>query len=193
MSATCSAEFFEETQFRRGFVERVLVQDWAVILYAEAIANLEVIRELEIENDAVAEDLWDLGDQALQRLIPILQRCSLVELDSHSGITSLKTVRLLASCPGLRSLKTLKLWFDCGDNGDEIVQLLAASPHLSGLASLEQEHSQTFTDISALAVLDSPHLAELTRCRLCPGESKIKLSAPVLKRFRKRFGTDPDD
>ncbi|HYT89745.1 MAG TPA: TIGR02996 domain-containing protein, partial [Gemmataceae bacterium] len=45
---TCSAPLFDEAEFRRGFVEKVTVQDYAVILYADALPDLGVIRELEI-------------------------------------------------------------------------------------------------------------------------------------------------
>jgi uncharacterized protein (TIGR02996 family) len=188
LEATCSTPLFDTVEFRRGFVEKAVVQDFAVILFAEALPDLGVLRELEIENDATA----DIGDQAIERLVSVLDRLRLRTLDSAAAIEELGTVRLLAAAPAARALERLAVWFDFGDDGEAAVAVLAASPHLAGLRTLEVEHSRTFTDAAAEAVLDSPHLKGLTRCVLRPN-AEWRVGAAVLKRWRKRFGRAPDD
>jgi uncharacterized protein (TIGR02996 family) len=188
LPATCTASVFEYPEFRRGFLERVQVQDWAVILYADALADLEVVRELEIENDAVAA----VGDAAFQRLIPVLGRLSLRVLDSHSEFSSLETVQQFVASPGVRSLTTLSIWFDHDVGSDEAVRAVADSPQFESLRTLELEHSRTFTDAALEAILHSPHLRGLTRCVLTPNE-QWEIGPAVLRRWRERFGKAPDD
>jgi uncharacterized protein (TIGR02996 family) len=185
LSGTVDMPFFDTAEFRRGFVERATIQDFAVILFAEAIPELAMLRELEIENDATA----DIGDAAIERLLAVLERVPLRELDSHSSIDDLDTVRALAAAPGVRRLEVLKVWFDCEPTGDEAVRLLATSPHLTGLRSLELEHSRTFTEQALLDVLGSPTLAGLTKCSLRPNED-MPIKAAVLRRFEERFGAE---
>jgi uncharacterized protein (TIGR02996 family) len=184
-ASTCDMPLFDTAEFRRGFVERVVIQDWAVILFAEALPEQGVLRELEIENDALA----DFGDEAISRLVAVLDRLPLRELESCSGLEDLETSELLAESPAMSRLAGLNLWFECGETGDEVVRVLARSPHLTGLRSLRLEHSQTFTDEAFLAILDSPTLAGLTRCWLRPNESMV-LSREVVQRFEARFGEE---
>jgi uncharacterized protein (TIGR02996 family) len=184
-ASTRDMSLFEEAEFRRGFVERVVIQDWAVILFAEAIPELGVVREMAIENDALA----DIGDEAISRLVAVLDRLPLRELDSCSALEDLETAELLAESPAMSRLMGLNLWFQCGETGDEVVGVLASSPHLTGLRSLRLEHSQTFTDEAFLAILDSPTLAGLTHCWLRPNEGMV-LSREVIRRFQSRFGEE---
>jgi uncharacterized protein (TIGR02996 family) len=179
---TCEAALFDSAEFRRGFVEGVCVQDYAVVAFAEALADVAVVRDLQIENDSVA----DLGDEIVERLVPILSRLRLRKLDSAESIPSLDSVRTLAASPGLRHLEELAVWFDGEDNGDEAVEILLAS-HLTALRSLTLEHSRTFTDRAFLAILNAPALAGLRHCKLIWNEN-LEISPEVEQRFEARFG-----
>jgi uncharacterized protein (TIGR02996 family) len=184
-SSTCDMSLFEKDEFRRGFIERVVIQDWAVILFAEALPELGMVREIAIENDALA----DIGDEAISRLVAVLHRLPLRELESCSAIEDLETAELLAESPAMSRLTGLNLWFQCGETGDDVVRVLARSPHLTGLRSLRLEHSQTFTDEAFLAILDSPTLAGLTTCWLRPNEPMV-LNREGVQRFEARFGEE---
>jgi hypothetical protein len=162
------------------------VQDFAVDLFAEALPELGVLRDLEIENDALEEDR---GDLALKRLVCVLDRLRLSSLDSHAAIVSLTPVQRLADSPAARRLTKLSLWFAEDAKGDEAVAVLAASPHLTDLRELILEDSAAFTDRALLAILDSPSLAGLTRCRLRPNED-MPLSEELVRRFAERFGPE---
>src|SRR5262245_55214547 len=140
-------------------------------------------------NDSDADAL---GGDALEHLVSILGRVPLASLDSHSEINSFDPVQELADSPAARRLTKLHLWFgehfsSDYENGDEYVAILADSQHLTGLRDVELEHSRTFTDAAFLAILDSPHLAGLSKCRLRPNVT-MPLSAEVIRRFAARFG-----
>jgi uncharacterized protein (TIGR02996 family) len=187
LPATCETGLFDEAEFHRGFVEKVTVQDYAVVLYAEALPRFGVLRDLDIENDSVA----DMGDRIIRRLAPVLDKLSLRSLDCHESLPCPKGARLLAKSRGLRRLESLNVWFEGGDNGDEAVALLAASPHLTNLRSLVVEHSEVFTDRALLTILDSPTLSGLTKCWL-RHNAPMTLSEPVLRRWEARFGPLPE-
>ncbi len=188
--ATCEMPLFDAVEFRRGFLEKVTIQDFAVVLFAEILPELGMIRDLDVENDSTADGY---GDWALRRLVPLLERLPLRSLDLHGPIDSLETVRLFAASPGLRSLEKLDCWFEENVDPGEAVRLLADSPFLTRLRSLELEHRRAFPDAAVRAVLDSKSLVGLTRCVLRHEEKTRRLSASILKRFRERFGKDPDD
>jgi hypothetical protein len=137
-----------------------------------------------------------MGDRAIQRLADVLPKFRLRDLDSSASIDDLETVEILAASPGLRHLERLAIWFDVEDTGDEAVRLLVASPHLTGLRSLELEHSRHFTDATLEAILQAPSLAGLKHCELTDNEES-PFTEPVLRRFRERFppadSEDDDD
>jgi uncharacterized protein (TIGR02996 family) len=185
---TCEAGLFSAAEFRRGFVERADMEAYAVNLFAEALPELSVLRELDLDDDSLSLD----ADESLRRLLSVLDRLPLKALDVHMPVTDPDTLRLLAQSPRLAGFATLSLWCEFGATGDEAARILASSPHCAGLRSLTLEHTRTFTNDAVLAILDSPHLAGLTACRLRPNDEPMRIRSALVKRFRARFGTAPE-
>jgi uncharacterized protein (TIGR02996 family) len=189
LPSTCEAGLFDEVTFRRGFAEVVLMQGYVARLFGEALADLTLVRDLEIDDDSGAME--EEADPPLRRLLSVHDRLPLEVLDLHVPVTSPNTLRLLADSPHSRRLSSLDLLCDFGPTGDEAAGILADSPNLTGLRSLVLEHPATFTDDTVRAILDSPHLTGLTRCILHPNDEPLRISARFVRRFRARFGTAP--
>ena len=186
--STADYSLFDEAKFHRGFVEAVEVQDYAVVCFAEALSDLGVLRDLEIQDDGDAE----LGDRVLERLSRVLDRLSLRRLSIDPWVFDWDALECLTRSPGLKGVTELRLNFHVEDDGtgDEGIRVLAASPHLTNLRSLRVEDWLTFTDASVQAILDSPYLANLTECDLTDNEG-MQISPSMVRRFRARFGTQP--
>ncbi len=168
--------------FRRGFVEDVQVYPYVIDLFAEAFADLTVLRRLVIDD----ED----GDAFVSptRLVDLLGRLPLLSLDCRQFAE--EDVEVLVGSPNCARLVDLKLTIY--GYGDLAAERIAASPHLTGLKSLALTHVSAFTDHAVRQLLDSPHLHALKRLELV-GEGldfPMEISEPLRRECTARFGTE---
>ena len=87
---------------------------------------------------------------------------------TSSDVELFEPVRFLAASPAARRLSKLHLWFSVLENGDEFVAILADSPHLGRLTTLNLEAAGGFSETGLRALADSPHLPCLTYIDLRP-------------------------
>jgi uncharacterized protein (TIGR02996 family) len=178
---TCTLPLFDQGTFRRGFIDSAEMEDWVVQLFAEAIFDLSVLRELRIDNELTE----DRADAALDALVRVGRRSELRELGLCISPEDPATIEELTESPFLSSLTRLRILLPEGFP-DETLEALAASPHLANLRHLDFS-CELPTDAMLLAILDSPHLAGLTELRIQDADQDT-FSPDLLRRARKRFG-----
>jgi uncharacterized protein (TIGR02996 family) len=185
----CRLPIFGQHEFRRGFLERVGMEEALFVMFAEAVPDLGGVRELTIlpdDTEAVA------GDRVVRRLLDVLDGLRLRTLElSTTGVADFRLIEALAASPHLAGLTSLQLlWIDGEGAGDAAARVLAASPYLANLRTLELYVSSPYTDAAIEAVVRSPHLQRLTRFQLYTDDPELTEAGLAL--YRARFGSsDP--
>jgi uncharacterized protein (TIGR02996 family) len=182
--ATCTQGLFDDCTFRRGFIDRAVVQNYMMVLFAEAVVDLTLATDLRIDEE------WalDIGDGPLDGLLRVLDRCRLRSLDLACPPAGTRPIQELAASPALARLRELDLFLPEGlTRGDKAAALLAASPHLSNLRRLALS-AFTLGDEGLGALLDSPHLAGLAELAL--DVETRRFSSELWQRYQARFGKE---
>jgi hypothetical protein len=177
---TCTSPLFDQVTFRRGFIDTAVVQDFMVHLFAEAVFELSLVRELDIDEEWISE----LGDKVIRGLLRGIGRARLEKLHMATLQDSVAVIEEFAASPHIAGLIDLHLFLP--DDGDEAAKVLAASPHLRDLRKLGLSCQEALTDVALRALLDSPHLSGLNELEFdCEGPD---FSAGLRRRYEARFG-----
>lgn len=149
-SAADHALLFE---FRRGFVERVIMSAGAFLAHGEEVLDDNPIRQVTLIGASTVTE-------ALARS-PHLGQVKALHL-TGCGLGDRGIAKLLAT-PCLDKLRTLRL----GSNGleDRSAEALARCRWLRNLADLDLSHN-AIGDVGAAAIAASPHLRHLRRIDL---------------------------
>jgi uncharacterized protein (TIGR02996 family) len=149
-------------EFRRGFVEAVLLPAEAFLAHADALFQIAPIRRVSfvspfLQSPPVRHATLPIGGPVIARLAacPYLARLSAVNFNCHIGPTGMAT---LAATPLPLNLTWLNL--SGGSIGDEGVRSLAASPHFAGLTFLDLSSNHIGPE-GARALVHSPHITQL--------------------------------
>jgi len=110
-------------------------------------------------------DRNDLGPDALVALASSPFLHSLSTLDLADNFCGLEGFRSLAESPLLTRMRALELTAAVFDEGDEVAEVLAATPGAAGLRFLGLSCNE-MTDRGAQALASSPHLGNLWRLAL---------------------------
>jgi uncharacterized protein (TIGR02996 family) len=171
-------------QFERGFIESATLDEVMFLIFAPAVRDLGMIRDLKMIYDT--NDL-DVGARIIQHLIATMERPRLRTLRLNTMLVEMPPLYALAAWRGLAELTALTGPSTYGEhmNADEVVRALARSRYLRKLEVLEVDTSEAYTDAAVDAVLASPYLRNLKGLRLINEDAE--LSNEVLERFRARF------
>ncbi|HXG10589.1 MAG TPA: TIGR02996 domain-containing protein [Gemmataceae bacterium] len=123
-------EFVDGWQFRRGFVEQVVLTPQAFLAHADVLFRLAPLRHVHLYR----RNYITPGEVRPLARSPFLSRLATLRLNSDRGLRD-DGVRLLAESPALANLTCLDLRYNWICN--EGARALAASAHLERLHSLK--------------------------------------------------------
>jgi uncharacterized protein (TIGR02996 family) len=183
--------FFTEWEFARGFLHDVAIEEVLFYLFAPAVRDLGMVRELTLMADEMEPEI---GDDVISRLIDHLGEPPLQVLHLGTMTTNDEEgIKELVNWPGMSQVRRLTA-LDCGGDSqaDAVLYVVSESPYLRNLEHLQLLFSDAYTDAGIELLLSSPNLPRLQKVQLYCDDHNLSVS--VLARFIARFGVPhPDD
>jgi uncharacterized protein (TIGR02996 family) len=156
-------QWAKQWEFRRGFVDAVLLPAETFLAHADALFRIGPIRRAAfLQSPRVQHATLPIGGPAIVRLAacPYLARLSAVDFYCHIGPAGMATLAA-SSLP----LRLTWLGLSGGCIGDEGVRSLAASPHFARLTILDLSSNHIGSD-GVGALVHSPHITKLVSLTL---------------------------